>query len=331
MLRLASVLAVLALASCKGSSTAPDPVVETTPADPVISVTVDASAPPAADAALATLPEPPNAEEPLPGIDWVAQLSFDPPIAAGTLVEANADLRGDRSRYIWVHDAKGWTLFDNGVRGAFDRVAVVSYVLGDRELATAATLDSDIAFARRLFARIAPARTPDVPFALPQLVAAARAHLAFAEQVGGVAMLPRARIRIVAPAGGSLAVSAIRKAASDAGMWAANAVTFKLGARSSSQQITMTSDVPLTDDASRPATHLLLSFDIPTAYRPEEVFEIMLRAASAIATRIGGELHDDDTYRPFDATAARAQLAGWVKRFRDHGIEPGTPLARRLF
>ena len=76
-----------------------------------------------------------------------------------------------------------------------------------------------------------------------------------------------------------------------------------------------------------------LTLDVPRAADPERCYDAMARAAQALAREQGGRLVDD-AGRELDERALatiRGQLAIVRRLLAGRGIEPGSPLALRLF
>jgi len=78
---------------------------------------------------------------------------------------------------------------------------------------------------------------------------------------------------------------------------------------------------------------LTLTVDVALTREPGRAFEAMARASAQLASAHGGRVVDDNG-RPLDERAL-ASIAGQVEAVRhalaEHGIDPGSPLALRLF
>lgn len=78
---------------------------------------------------------------------------------------------------------------------------------------------------------------------------------------------------------------------------------------------------------------LSLLIDVPCVPNGVETFDLMMRAANALAQGLRGQIVDDNR-QPFDADAAglvRAQIARFQERMANEGIPAGQELIRRLF
>lgn len=73
-----------------------------------------------------------------------------------------------------------------------------------------------------------------------------------------------------------------------------------------------------------------MSFNVARTFRPDAVFEVMLRAANYIAQRLGGTV--TDRYgEPFDEAAARARVDAIVASMAEADLVPGPGLALLVF
>lgn len=84
---------------------------------------------------------------------------------------------------------------------------------------------------------------------------------------------------------------------------------------------------------ARRADGLTLILDVPRTPDVVRAYEAMSRAATQLASRLGGKVVDDRGH-PLDERALAAietQLEPLRRRLGERGIEPGSPLAQRLF
>lgn len=84
---------------------------------------------------------------------------------------------------------------------------------------------------------------------------------------------------------------------------------------------------------ARRSDGLTLLLDVPRTEDVIRAYEAMTRAAKQLAGRLGGSVVDDRGKALDDRALAaiEAQLEPLRRRLSDHGIEPGSPLAQRLF
>ncbi|MBA3462160.1 MAG: hypothetical protein H0T46_19525 [Deltaproteobacteria bacterium] len=75
---------------------------------------------------------------------------------------------------------------------------------------------------------------------------------------------------------------------------------------------------------------LEMSFNVARTFRPDAVFEVMLRAANYIAQRLGGTVLDRSG-EPFDEAAARARVDAIVASIAAADLVPGSGLALQVF
>jgi hypothetical protein len=86
-------------------------------------------------------------------------------------------------------------------------------------------------------------------------------------------------------------------------------------------------------EVSRRADGLTLVLDVPRTGDVVRAYEAMTRAAKQAAAKLGASVVDDRG-QPLDEralAAIEAQLEPMRRQLADHGIEPGSPLAQRLF
>jgi FtsZ-interacting cell division protein ZipA len=78
---------------------------------------------------------------------------------------------------------------------------------------------------------------------------------------------------------------------------------------------------------------LTLVLDVPRTADVVRAYEAMTRAAKQAATKLGASVVDDRG-QPLDEralAAIEAQLEPMRRQLSEQGIEPGSPLAQRLF
>ena len=73
-----------------------------------------------------------------------------------------------------------------------------------------------------------------------------------------------------------------------------------------------------------------MSFSVPRTWEPEAVFDVMVRAATYMATRLGGTVVTRDG-APFDETSQRSRVTAIVKAMGAANLVPGEGLALRIF
>jgi hypothetical protein len=86
-------------------------------------------------------------------------------------------------------------------------------------------------------------------------------------------------------------------------------------------------------EVSRRTDGLTLVLDVPRTTDVVRAYEAMTRAAKQAAAKLGAGVVDDRG-QPLDEralAAIEAQLEPMRRQLADHGIEPGSPLAQRLF
>ena len=75
---------------------------------------------------------------------------------------------------------------------------------------------------------------------------------------------------------------------------------------------------------------LEMSFSVPRTWKPAAVYDVMVRAATYMARRLGGTVVAYDG-TPFDEAALRARVTAVVTAMEAAGIAPGSDLALRVF
>ena len=85
--------------------------------------------------------------------------------------------------------------------------------------------------------------------------------------------------------------------------------------------------------AARRADGLTLVLDVPRTPDVVRAYEAMTRAATQLASRLGGKVVDDrgNALDERALAAIETQLEPLRRRLSERGIEPGSPLAQRLF
>ena len=76
--------------------------------------------------------------------------------------------------------------------------------------------------------------------------------------------------------------------------------------------------------------NVVFSFSIPRSDNPEEIYDVMYKAASYTQSRLGGKLYDENG-EELDINHEKQRLSEVIKDLRKHGIEPGTTPALMLF
>jgi hypothetical protein len=86
-------------------------------------------------------------------------------------------------------------------------------------------------------------------------------------------------------------------------------------------------------EVARRTDGLTLVLDVPRTPDIVRAYEAMTRAAKQLAGRLGASVVDDRGNALDDRALAaiEVQLEPMRRRLADHGIEPGSPLAQRLF
>ena len=83
-------------------------------------------------------------------------------------------------------------------------------------------------------------------------------------------------------------------------------------------------------DGTGDVDDLEMSFSAARAYQPTKLFDVMVRAATYLARRLGGTVVRLDD-RPFDAAAERKRVVAIEQAMLAAGVEPGSTLALRTF
>jgi hypothetical protein len=84
------------------------------------------------------------------------------------------------------------------------------------------------------------------------------------------------------------------------------------------------------NDGSADVEDLEMSFNVPRTWKPDAVFEVMVRAAKYMAKRLGGTLVSRDG-KPFDEAFERARVTSIVKSMAAADLTPGSGLALQVF
>lgn len=84
------------------------------------------------------------------------------------------------------------------------------------------------------------------------------------------------------------------------------------------------------NDESADVAGLEMSFSVPRTWKPEAVFDVMVRAATYMARRLGGTVVTRDGV-PFDETSQRSRVTAIVKAMAAANLVPGAGLALRVF
>ncbi|HEY8967803.1 MAG TPA: cell division protein ZipA C-terminal FtsZ-binding domain-containing protein, partial [Puia sp.] len=77
-------------------------------------------------------------------------------------------------------------------------------------------------------------------------------------------------------------------------------------------------------------TELIFGFPIPRCFNPLQVFDAMADAAEYCRKRLGGSIVNPQG-QSFDRQAERDSLTRLVQEMKDSDLEPGSPLALRIF
>lgn len=83
-------------------------------------------------------------------------------------------------------------------------------------------------------------------------------------------------------------------------------------------------------DARADVDGLEMSFNVPRTWKPEAVFDVMVRAATYMARRLGGTVVARDG-TPFDQAAQRARVTSIVTAMAAADLAPGAGVALQVF
>jgi len=86
----------------------------------------------------------------------------------------------------------------------------------------------------------------------------------------------------------------------------------------------------LAEDGSADLSDLGMWFNAARCWQPTSVFDVMSRAASYLARRLGGTVAKGDR-TPLDVETERARVAAIEKGLVEHGLTPGHGMALRVF
>lgn len=293
-----------------------------------------------ARAEIGTAPAPPDITRPDRDGEIIVEATFDPPLALAAIRAQLASRTNRASSSVYGHlGGDRWQFVeDDDATGPYVGLAIaVSFVEID-DPAPLAEVERELAWARGVFGKLGkPA--PTVSMTAPDAIARAKAAITLRESLKDQTT---AGVAILAPAGTKFPGRLIWDVAYSAGFewgdgdymhWVPSPDTDAsqgIGMGNGNGMGYFMPEWVAKNDGSADADLLEMSFEVPRAYAPEAVHDVMVRAATYMARRLGGTLVTTDG-QPFDAAASRARVTDLVAKLKAAGLVPGDGLALRVF
>lgn len=294
-----------------------------------------------ARASIGSAPPPPDDPAPDPGSDVVVAIELPNAVDLAAVRNAvNPRPKGNRS-FVKAQTTSGtWEYVDaRTATGPYNRVAVTASFVGLDAPVPAADLDREIEWARTALSTLGNA-APTVSMTVADAIAKASAVLELRQTLADDGL--EVGLGIAAPKGTKFPGRLVWDVVYSAGFrwgdgdyfhWVPSAdtdVSQGIGMGTSTGRTYFLPEWVAKDDGSADVDDLVLSFNVARAWQPEAMFDVMVRAARYMATRLGGTVVSRDG-APFDEASARARVRSIVNAMSATGLTPGSGLALRVF
>lgn len=285
-----------------------------------------------------TAPPPPSDRGPDPRSTIVVEVAPSSPIDVGTIRAATSG-SGNKAPSIEGMLADGAWQFvaDQGATGPYTRLAAAIEFVDVDAPVSPEQVERQIRWARAALGDLGK-RPATASMTAAQAYAAATTAVRLSETLTDVDV----GIMIVAPAGKKFAGRLVWDVAYSAGFtwgdgdyfhWVPTAdtdISQGIGMGATSGPGYFVPEWITNNDGSADVAGLEMSFSVPRTWKPAAVFDVMVRAATYMARRLGGTAVTRDG-APFDETRERARVTAIVKAMDAADLVPGSGLALRVF
>lgn len=289
---------------------------------------------------------PPPADDPTPdpSSDWIAELALPTALAGETVRAALPPTEGKgHNHFVKGRTPAGAWLYvedDRTKTEQLERVAIeVGFVQAD-EAITASELQREVAWARALAVRLG-VKTPTFSMTNEQALAKAKATIDLHRRLDKIGDTSVGLV-LTAPPGKKFAGRLVWDVVYSAGFrwgdgdyfhWVPSPdtdVSQGIGMGATTGTGYFFPEWVAANDGSADVDGLEMSIAVPRTWQPTKVFDVMVRAATYMARRLGGTVTEVDG-RAFNAKAARERVEEIERAMTAAGIVPGAELALRVF
>jgi hypothetical protein len=294
-----------------------------------------------ARATIGSAPPPPENDAPDPTADIVVEIELAPSAALAAVRAAVKPRPEGAATFVkgMLADGKWQYAEDQNATGPYTRVAVeISFIDIDAPVSEP-LVERQITWARRALGHLGQ-RAPTVSMTSARALATATAAFKLKHTLTDDAI--DVGVVIVAPKGKKFAGRLVWDVVYSAGFhwgdgdyfhWVPSPhtdVSQGIGMGTSTGASYFMPEWVAKNDGSADIDDLEMSFNVARTWKPEAVFDVMVRAAKYMARRLGGTLVGHDG-KPFDEAAARARVSSIAQSMGAAGLVPGSGLALQVF